>query len=391
MRSPIHQTEFDRFNSLRIPASSNRILYDVPCKVCRDHSSGKHYGIFACDGCAGFFKRSIRRDRNYVCKSKSEGNCVVDKTHRNQCRACRLKKCFDVGMNKDAVQNERGPRNSTLKRHLAMYKDTIINTTPMRHDIMLQGYRPPIPMVLDLSVHRPPPIIPLPYIPRMLPTIAPPIAPLFPIDSIYETAAQIFLDNVKWIKQRLTERKPDLPIKEQLIILEDAWKDLFIIGATQVHYSFIQWIGYESLSNFNRPEKRPSIQKESQELHNVLSKCASLVIDRTEFAYLREMILFADRTDYDSVRPTSTCDSPRSTNDSNHLRETSFKKVFHDDAKNRLKTYTSLSPERFEYLVDQILPRFAIVTNYTIEELFFRQAIRDNSIVGTLANVYNTS
>ena len=27
-----------------------RILLDIPCKVCRDHSSGKHYGIFACDG-----------------------------------------------------------------------------------------------------------------------------------------------------------------------------------------------------------------------------------------------------------------------------------------------------------------------------------------------------
>ena len=35
---------------------SGRILYDIPCKVCTDHSSGKHYGIFACDGCAGFFK-----------------------------------------------------------------------------------------------------------------------------------------------------------------------------------------------------------------------------------------------------------------------------------------------------------------------------------------------
>ena len=40
------------------PQASSRILYDIPCKVCTDHSSGKHYGIFACDGCAGFFKVS---------------------------------------------------------------------------------------------------------------------------------------------------------------------------------------------------------------------------------------------------------------------------------------------------------------------------------------------
>ena len=60
---------------------------------------------FFLNSCAGFFKRSIRRNRQYVCKNKGHGSCQVDKTHRNQCRACRLKKCVEAGMNKDGKNN----------------------------------------------------------------------------------------------------------------------------------------------------------------------------------------------------------------------------------------------------------------------------------------------
>ena len=127
---------------------SSRILYDVPCKVCGDFSSGKHYGIFACDGCAGFFKRSIRRGREYGCKSGEEESCVIDKTHRNQCRGCRLRRCLQVGMNREAVQHERGPRNSTIRKQMTDLS-SVSPERPPRHALPPP---PPLPSPEDLSV-----------------------------------------------------------------------------------------------------------------------------------------------------------------------------------------------------------------------------------------------
>ena len=80
--------------------TSSSLAQSLLCVVCGDLSSGKHYGILACNGCSGFFKRSVRRKLIYRCQAGT-GSCVVDKQHRNQCQACRLKKCIAMGMNKD--------------------------------------------------------------------------------------------------------------------------------------------------------------------------------------------------------------------------------------------------------------------------------------------------
>lgn len=61
--------------------------------------------VYVLSGCSGFFKRSVHKNRVYTCKAQgaARGQCPVDRTHRNQCRACRLNKCLQVDMNKDGT------------------------------------------------------------------------------------------------------------------------------------------------------------------------------------------------------------------------------------------------------------------------------------------------
>ncbi|XP_049620647.1 retinoic acid receptor RXR-beta isoform X3 [Suncus etruscus] len=75
------------------------------CAICGDRSSGKHYGVYSCEGCKGFFKRTIRKDLTYSCRDNKD--CTVDKRQRNRCQYCRYQKCLATGMKREAVQEER--------------------------------------------------------------------------------------------------------------------------------------------------------------------------------------------------------------------------------------------------------------------------------------------
>lgn len=61
--------------------------------------------LFSCEGCKGFFKRTVRKDLSYACRE--EKSCTIDKRQRNRCQYCRYQKCLAMGMKREAVQEER--------------------------------------------------------------------------------------------------------------------------------------------------------------------------------------------------------------------------------------------------------------------------------------------
>ncbi|MEQ2157354.1 hypothetical protein GOODEAATRI_001003 [Goodea atripinnis] len=75
----------------------------VECKVCGDKASGFHYGVHACEGCKGFFRRTVRMKLEY---DRCERSCKIQKKNRNKCQYCRFQKCLSLGMSHDG-ESER--------------------------------------------------------------------------------------------------------------------------------------------------------------------------------------------------------------------------------------------------------------------------------------------
>jgi ecdysone receptor len=86
------------------------------CLVCGDRASGYHYNALACEGCKGFFRRSITQSKSakYMCKYGD--HCEIDMYMRRKCQACRLKKCYDVGMRADCVVPEEQCRRKRMEK-----------------------------------------------------------------------------------------------------------------------------------------------------------------------------------------------------------------------------------------------------------------------------------
>ncbi|XP_029431105.1 photoreceptor-specific nuclear receptor [Rhinatrema bivittatum] len=392
--------------SVPSPSPGKALSPVLMCKVCGDNSSGKHYGIYACNGCSGFFKRSVRRKLIYRCQA-GRGLCPVDKAHRNQCQACRLKKCLQAGMNKDAVQNERQPRSTAQVRldsieldsdsrseQLATTQDPPPSSCPTLHT--LKGH-------VSATISRPqgPRALTPPNNHRFMASLmtAETCAKLEPEDadenidvtsneperiateyqmstypsspeSIYETSARLLFMAVKWSKNLPVFS--NLPFRDQVILLEEAWSELFLLCA-------IQWsMPLESCPLLSVPDLSPNIHGKTlpssvdiRILQETITRFKSLNVDPTEFACMKAIVLFKPET--------------RGLKDPEQVENLQDQSQMMLGQHNR--THYPSQPVRFGKLL-LLLPSLRFISSDRIELLFFHRTIGNTPMEKLLCDMF---
>ncbi|XP_011332372.1 retinoic acid receptor RXR-alpha-B isoform X2 [Ooceraea biroi] len=233
------------------------------CSICGDRASGKHYGVYSCEGCKGFFKRTVRKDLSYACRE--EKSCIIDKRQRNRCQYCRYQKCLAMGMKREAVQEER---QRTKERD----QSEVESTSSLHADM-------PIERILEAEKR---------------------VECKMEHQGNYEntvshicnaTDKQLF-QLVAWAKH--IPHFTSLPLEDQVLLLRAGWNELLIAAfsyrsievkdsiilatGTTVHRNSAQQAGVGTI--FDRV------------LSELVSKMREMKMDRTELGCLRSIILF---------------------------------------------------------------------------------------------------
>ncbi|KAM6980629.1 hepatic nuclear factor 4, beta [Aplochiton taeniatus] len=239
------------------------------CSICADRATGKHYGAASCDGCKGFFRRSVRKNHAYTCRFNRL--CVVDKDKRNQCRYCRLRKCFRAGMKKEAVQNERD-RISSRRAEGGQGTGTLSISVLLQAEASLHQFQFPAltsPLSCDINTKK-----------------------IACVGDVCESMKQQLLLLVEWAK-----RIPEfcsLPVDDRVALLRAHSAEHLILGVARrsLPYNDIILLGNDFVIPVSGPEVEVS-RVAGRILEELVRPLRELDITDSEFACLKSVVFFA--------------------------------------------------------------------------------------------------
>lgn len=314
------------------------------CSICGDRASGKHYGVYSCEGCKGFFKRTVRKDLTYACRE--EKNCIIDKRQRNRCQYCRYQKCLLMGMKREAVQEER---QRTKERDTSEVESTSNIQTDMTIERILEAEKrvdcnsPPVPLENAMT-------------------------------NICQATNKQLYQLVEWAK--LIPHFTSLPVSDQVLLLRQGWNELLIASfsykSMQAHDGIVLATGLTVNKSTANAVGVGAIY--DRVISDLVNKMKEMKIDRTEVGCLRAIILFnQDIRGLKSVQEVSA------------LREQVYT-ILEEYTRNQHPN----EPGRFSKLLLRLPPLRSIALK-CLEHLFFFKIIGDVSIDTFLTEMLENS
>ncbi|XP_077446326.1 retinoic acid receptor RXR-beta-A isoform X4 [Stigmatopora argus] len=265
------------------------------CSICGDRSSGKHYGVHSCEGCKGFFKRTVRKDLTYTCRDIK--NCMVDKRQRNRCQYCRYQKCLAMGMKREAVQEERQrnreregevestsavneemPVEKILEAEMAVEQKTELHADGTSGGSSASGRSEP-------GNAAPRPILTR-DVPRCL------LQPNDPVTNICQAADKQLFTLVEWAKR--IPHFSELALDDQVILLRAGWNELLIASFSHRSITVKDGILLATGLHVHRNSAHSAGVGAifDRVLTELVSKMRDMQMDKTELGCLRAIILF---------------------------------------------------------------------------------------------------
>nr|CAI5846737.1 unnamed protein product [Callosobruchus analis] len=177
--------------------------------------------------------------------------------------------------------------------------------------------------------------------------------------------------NVQWTKS--ISHFTSLPLQDQLLLLEESWRELFILGAAQfLPITDLTSLVY-SCGVLDRIFNKRLLLQRVQQFEEVLSNIRQFHLDNQEYACLRAIALFKI-----SLESLIDCAKIASVQDDTQLALSKYISSVHPG-----------QPLRFGKLL-LLLPTLKNVSGETIEELFFRKTIGNIPIVRIISDMYKS-